>query len=320
MTCSPKLFFVSVFPALLLLIPPGTSSQSPAAAGVKITARYTYSGMSIERTQYFQGDRKRLDYRNSAGETKRADGSIDLLYGPHIASITRCDLGKMFELNLDAREYHRSPYPPQPLSAEQMKAIGLKPYQGDLPTAPTLLIEITARDTGERKEMFGYTARYVIRTRKETPLEGSHTQPAETVEDGWFIDLDNQISCERTWRDAQRAHVNVAARLINANAPPELPKFVVVGEQETGFAVESSATSRMTYALPDGTKKEFTSTYETTVTRLEDGPLDPSLFDVPAGFREVAHIDTNQPVDWQTAWAIAWMRFKPASRSCSTEA
>jgi hypothetical protein len=127
---------------------------------------------------------------------------MDLRYGPHIASITRCDLWKMYELNLDAREYQGAPYPPQPFTKEQMKATGINP-QGDLPATPRLLIEITTRDKGERKVMFGHTARRVIRTWKETPLEGSYSQPQEIVEEGWFIDLDNQISCDRKWREGQ---------------------------------------------------------------------------------------------------------------------
>jgi hypothetical protein len=310
MRCSPKLLFAGVFPLLLVLIPPNGSSQSPVqAAGVKMTVRTTIDGMSSELTEYFQGDRKRLEYRNATGGAKRPDGSIDWRYGPRIASITRCDLGKMYELNLDAREYHGARYPPQPFTKEQMNAMGIKP-QGDLPLTPTLLMEIATRDTGERKEMFGHTARHVIRTRKETPLEGSHSQPQETAEDGWFIDLDNQISCDRKWRGGGRAHAFVAARLGNGNAPPELPKFVEVGKQETGFAVQSRMTTRGVYVLPDGTKKDSTSTFETAVTLLEEGPLDPALFEIPAGFREVAHVETNPPLDWQTAWANAWVRFK----------
>ena len=50
--------------------------------------------------------------------------------------------------------------------------------------------------------------------------------------------------------------------------------------------------------------------YETTVTNLEEGPLDSAVFEVPAAFRQVAYIETSPPVGWQTAWAIAWGQFK----------
>lgn len=310
MRSSSKLFLVGLLPLLLVLMTSDGSSHSPVeVVGVKLTLLNMFNGMSSERTQYSQGDRKRLEYRNTAGGAKQADGSMDLRYGPHMASITRCDLGKIYELNLDAREYHGSSYPPQPFTQERMKAMGVKP-QGDLPTTPTLLIEITTRDTGERKQMFGHTARHVIRTRTETPLEGSHAQAQDSVEDGWFIDLDTGISCDRKWREGERAHSHVAAWLKDASAPPELPKFVEVGSRETGFAMESRTTTRGAYVSPDGTKKESTSTSETTVILLEERPLDLAVFEVPVGFREVAHVDANTSVNWQMSWANAWVRFE----------
>src|ERR1700730_235755 len=57
-------------------------------------------------------------------------------------------------------------------------------------------------------------------------------------------------------------------------------------------------------------EKRGYSTYETTVANLEEGPLDSAVFEVPAGFRPVAYIETSPPVDWQTAWVNAWLQFK----------
>ncbi len=305
-----KLFLGLLFLLSSLWASPQSADQKPAKiVGLKITVRDAFNGMSRERTQYFQGDRKRLDYQNTTGGPRRADGSVDMRYGPHIASITRCDLGKMYELNLDSGEYDAAPYPPQPFTKEQMAASGIKP-QGELPAAPTLLVEVTTRDTGERKDMLGHAARHVITTRKETPLEGSHSQPKESVTDGWYSDLATEISCDWNRLERKRGYAHVAGRLVNANAPPELPKFVEVGERETGFPLESTTTMRWAYLLPDGTKKEATSTFETKVTVFAEGPLDPALFEIPKGFREVAHIDTSPKLDWQTAWNNAWVRFK----------
>lgn len=308
MQSSPKLFSVFFSSLLLVLTARDAASQSPSAApGVKMTVRFGASGMSGEQTIYIRGDRKRMDYRNATGGATRADGSIDVRYGPRIASITRCDLGQMLELNLDAREYRAVPYPPNPFTKEQMEARGIKPQSG-VPSEPTLLIETATVDTGERKEMFGHTARHVVITRKQTPLEGSQSQPQETVTDGWYIDLDNRISCDRKWREG--AHAYVYARSSTDGRAPDRAKFVDVGKPETGFAVELKTTMRGTFTLPDGTRKENASTSETTVTRLEEGPLDAAVFEVPAGFRQVARIETSPPVDWQTAWVNAWVRFK----------
>jgi hypothetical protein len=210
-------------------------------------------------------------------------------------------------LNLDAREYRAVPYPPNPFTKEQMEARGIKPQSG-VPSEPTLLLETTTVDTRERREVFGHTARHVITTRKQTPLEGSQSQPQETVTDGWYIDLDNRISCDRKWREG--AHAYVYARSSTDSRAPDRPKFVDVGKPEAGFAVDLKTTTRGTYAMPDGTRKESTTTSEMAVTQLQEGPLDAAVFEVPAGFRQVAHIETSPPVDWQTAWVNAWVRFK----------
>src|SRR5260370_16657719 len=95
--------------------------------------------MSSERTMYCQGGRKRLDFRSSSGGARRADGSVDVRYGPHIASITRCDVGQIFQLNLDAHEYSSAPHPPQPVPNRQMGTIWLKAAPATHPpTKPTL--------------------------------------------------------------------------------------------------------------------------------------------------------------------------------------
>ena len=128
---------------------------------------------------------------------RKADGSQQWLSGPRLAAITRCDLGQLFELNLDAAEYVSAQYPPKPLTQEEIEARGLNKVDMSQSRKPTLRIETTTVDTGERKEFFGHIARHVIITRKQIPLEGSHSEPQETVTDGWYIDLDPQVSCDR---------------------------------------------------------------------------------------------------------------------------
>ncbi len=308
MPSAPILFSVLFSSFLLVLATRDAASQSPPPEpGIKMTLRFGSSGIANEQTIYLRGDRRRMDYRNATGDAKRDNGSSDVRYGPHIASITRCDLGQMLELNLDSREYRSVPYPSQPFTKEQMEARGIKPQTG-VPGQPTLLIETTTVDTGERKEIFGRTARHVITTRKQTPMDGSQAQPQETVTDAWYIDLDNRISCDRKWRDG--AHTYVYARSSKDGSASDRPKFVDVGKPETGFAVELKTTTHATYAMPDGSKRESTTTSEMAVMQLQEGPLDPALFEIPAGFRQVAHIETSPPADSQTAWVNAWGRFK----------
>ena len=100
-------------------------------------------------------------------------------YGPRLAVIIRCDLGQEFELNLDAGEYQAAPYPPKPLSKAQAEALGLKPLQFVASDKPTLRIETTTLDTGERKEFFGVSIQDIAQAVRKCHGEIQMTLAAE---------------------------------------------------------------------------------------------------------------------------------------------
>ncbi|MGH9511194.1 MAG: hypothetical protein ACRD2U_03555 [Terriglobales bacterium] len=271
-----------------------------------MTIRRVFAGNPTDETIYVQGDRKRMEFRNYSGQRK-ADGSQQWLSGPRLAALTRCDLGQVFELNLDAAEYVSAPYPPKPLTQAEIEARGLGKQDMSPSRKPTLRIETTTVDTGERKEFFGHIARHVIITGKQIPLEGSHSEPQETVTDGWYIGLDPQVSCDRKLSRGKRAH----SYLVAGRQPAEKPEFVDIGEPETGFAVQLVMVSKGTYTLPDGTIKQTDSKSETLVTHLELGSLDPGLFEIPPGFKRVKHIERNPGTPTSSSQTIdLWERFK----------
>jgi len=277
--------------------------QASENTGIKMTIRRIFAGNSSDQTIYVQGDRKRMEFRNYAGQQK-ADGQ-QWSSGPRLVAITRCDLGQIFELNLDAAEYVSAPYPPKPLTQAEIEGRGLRKADISQSSEPTLRIETTTLDTGERKEFFGHTARHVIITRKQIPLERSHSEPQETVTDGWYIDLDPQVSCDRRPRKGKQAHAYLVAR----NKPAEKPEFVDIGESETGFPVQSSMVSKGTYTLPGGTNKQTNSKTETLVTQLELGSLDPGLFEIPPRFKHVLQIERNPKLSASPTQDF-WERFK----------
>jgi hypothetical protein len=270
------------------------SAQLPATRGIKMTVRHTVYGTSSERATYFRSDARRVEYRNLIGHQ----------FGPHIASIERCDLGEAFELNLDQHEYDARTYPPKPLAKEELAKWGLRPPQVAAQGAATLRIEVTTVDTGERKDFFGHPARHVVSATKEMPLEDSHSEERESVTDGWYIDLDTRISCDPRWPLNKKGF----ARLTSGNAPLERIEFLQSGDAETGFPVESKVTSKSGFALPDGTRKETTSKISMRIVEFVEGPLDPGLFEVPTGFKKVARINSNQPGDGLSAIKIAWQQ------------
>jgi hypothetical protein len=297
---------MSFSPALFLLFGIPLLQVATTVRGIKMVVRHTAGGMSSEQTLYIAPDRKRVEFRNSTGGPTRPDGSMVVRYGPPLAAITRCDLGQSFELNLDTNEYVAAPYPPKPLSQTEIETRGLKAPKFSASDNPTLRIEITTVDTGERRDVFGHTARHVITTTRQIPLLGSKSLAQQTVTDGWYIDLDTRISCDRKWTEGKRVHHYLAS----GNAPIEKMEFVDKGEPERGFPVELKTTSLHTILLPDGGKQEHTSTNETLVSVLEEGPLDSKLFDTPPGFRQVEHIERNPTAVSPSGWSVAWYQLK----------
>ncbi|HTD22242.1 MAG TPA: hypothetical protein VK738_06290 [Terriglobales bacterium] len=276
-------------------------------SGLKITVRNTFAGMPSEQTTYIQGDRRRREYRNAQG-SPRSDGSMDMSYGPHLVAITRCDLGQAFELNLDKNEYEAMAYPPKPLrlSKAEMDAMQQRTPQVAKAGNATLRIETTTVDTGERKQIFGHTARHVMITSRSVPLAGSKATAYESASDGWYIDLDTRISCDMKWPEGKRGFSYLSA----GNAPGEKIEFVSHGDPETGAPVDLKFTSSQTIVLPDGTTQTHTSISQTQVTSLEQRPLDPALFAVPTGFRQVEQIERNPRPNFAAQLSMAWEEFK----------
>ena len=155
---------------------------------------------------------------------------------------------------------------------------------------PTLLIETTTEDTGERKQMFGYMARHVITTVKQIPLVESGQIPQETVTDGWYIDLDTSVSCAK---ESSAYSGLLVSGTRKSGEPPQIPvlTFKNIGKAETGFALMTTQFHRLISSSADAsTQKKEEPTNEMQVTELSRRPLDDSLFEVPKNFRKVEQI------------------------------
>jgi hypothetical protein len=248
--------------------------------GSKVVVQNNLAGRLSEVTTYMASDRRRIEIRSSV-QRKNPDGSTETMDRTNVV-IMRCDLGQSFTLNLETKEYTASVFPPVPLTAEQRESLGLNkpPSEG----TPTLRLETTTVDTGERKEFFGRLARHVIITTKQTPLEGSHAEAGETVSDGWYIDFERRLACEPR-RDGANGWLGASGG--RREVQPEKPEFVNTGPRESGFPVRVKRTSPATKTWPDGRTESFQSRVESEVTQFEEGPLDPALFEVPADFKKV---------------------------------
>src|SRR5215213_3971112 len=114
-------------------------------ADVKIKSKQTISGQFYENTTYIKGKRQRSESMNGM-----------------MINLTQCDLRRGVQLNSQTKTY-------------MVNSFGEAVQPGAKPTAATdangvvqaggrVTTTITTKDTGERKQMFGFTARHLIIT------------------------------------------------------------------------------------------------------------------------------------------------------------
>jgi hypothetical protein len=277
-------------PFLLGFILVAMATNASARPDLKITTVRRWPGGlpdSVE-TQFIQPDRMRTEGQHGYREALWSGGPSASFRSPRSAQIIRCDLGQSFTVNLDERKYSSQPYPRVPTEAERQAYAARVPQIEK--AKPTVLVEITTKDTGERKQMFGYTARHVITTRTDTPLEDTtaskgFTARNEYVTDGWYIDLDPTISCM-----PKPAAGTFAYGFLTSGQAPDTPTLKLIGKPETGFAQQTKMTSRSTITSADGSKREFVNISEAEVTELSSDSLDAGLFEVPAKFERVSQM------------------------------
>ena len=232
----------------------------PAASDLKITYKQTTSGQAMESTTMLKGLRER-------NETRMGQG-MDMV------NITQCDLKRTIQLSDTARKYvitpmnttsastGATPTPATP-AAEPIRRGGVVTYT------------TTATDTGERKEMFGFTARHI----KTTMVIASSPDACSPSNfkmdlDGWYIDFSYGLQCEMPQAQAQ----------FNPGVPGgcrDRYEFKNVGNVKRGYPLVET----MTMYGADG-KVVTTTTKE--VVDLSREPLDAALFDIPTGYTEAA--------------------------------
>ncbi|HKZ81648.1 MAG TPA: hypothetical protein VJ124_25495 [Pyrinomonadaceae bacterium] len=236
------------------------AGQRQAPPDLKITYRVTSAGQPMESTTMIKGARERNEMRTG--------------YGMDTVSITQCDLRRTIQLSERAKKYVIT-------SMAQNEATPAARDRGPTSSTPAdkrrggvVTYTTSSIDTGERKEMFGFTARHVkssIKIESSPDACSPVNQRMET--DGWYIDLSFGLDCE-----PGRFQPSSSASPTAAGCRDQV-RFRREGAARTGYPLIE--TMRM-YG-PDG-KEIFTTTKE--VLDLSRQPLDAALFEIPAGYTE----------------------------------
>lgn len=225
-----------------------------AFADVKIKTKQTMSGQSSENTTYIKGKRQR---------TEMGDGVM--------VSITQCDLGRDVQIAPATKTYTVSYY----TDANGNPTVPVEPGKS-VPVTKGGIVTVTTtiKDTGERKQMFGYTARHIIQTiEMVSSPDACYPQNTKMQMDQWVIDAEFALAC--TQNNGYRGYNG------GKNGGCQ-DKFVpkTIGSAKSGYAVWQKMTS-----FDASGKESFSMIQE--VIELSKEPLDQALFEVPGDFREV---------------------------------
>lgn len=240
--------------AFLLLCVAGSAAS--AHADVKIKSRQTMQGQTYENTTYIKGKRQRSEQM-----------------GGQMTTIQQCDLRRDIQIMAQMKAYTIRPYDTNDAATEKTSA-DASATPGATTKGGLVTSTVTTRDTGERKQMFGYTARRII-TITETKSSPDSCSPmnVKMETDGWYIDASFVLQCDIERANAYRA----PNRMGGCRDRYEMKQ---IGTAKRGYPVWE----KMTMYGEDG-RESFSTINE--VIELSQTTLDAALFDVPADYREV---------------------------------
>ena len=232
--------------------------EKPIKGDFKITIKTTMAGMPRQSTTMIKGLRER-------SETNMSMGGMNMSQ----TSITQCDLRRTIQINDRARKYMISPMDSDESTASTT-GTDAAAMSGPSRRGGDVTMSVNTTDTGERKEMFGFTARHLKRTMiSQSSPDACQQQHMKIETDGWYINLEYGLSCP-----SQR--------------PPQRPGMASTGCRDR-YQYKHNGPSNLGYPLIETTtmygadgSATFTMTKE--VIELSRQTLDAALFDVPAGY------------------------------------
>ena len=234
----------------------GIILSSTAFADVKIKSKQTMGGQAYENTTYIKGKRQRSESMNGM-----------------MINLTQCDLRRGVQLNSQTRTYMINPF--NDGSAASTNTTASLEKNGVVVAGGKVTTTVTIKDTGERKQMFGFTARHLIITMETTSSPDACNKTNTKMQtDGWYIDAEFVLDCD--WGIQGGRNPSKAA-----GGCQDKYEMKTVGTAKRGYPVYEKMT------MFDEAGKE-TYSMVTEVVELSRATLEASLFEVPADYREVS--------------------------------
>lgn len=214
-------------------------------------------GNRMETILYIKGQRMRNESAASMGFT----------------TILQCDLKRTLTINEKTKTYLITPTDGTnaPAGVGDGGASGSPAAQNQPQRGGVVNVTTTINDTGERKEMFGFTARRIKTSleKKASPDACDTNQKVET--DGWYIDFQYSFECPGQPQKSQ----SMPMRPQQPGCKDEI-RTKTIGSAKLGFPLILTTT----VYHPDGRTTSMTQ----EVLELSREPLSAALFDIPEGY------------------------------------
>jgi hypothetical protein len=233
-------------------------SASIALADIKVTTKSTAGGQSYTSTTYIKGARQRIE-------------------GMGYTMIYQCDLKRMIQINDKTKTYFITP-----LGGETGGAGGAKTHGHNSSTRRGGVVTYTTTvvDTGERKEMFGLTARHLKTKTVVEASEGACTPMNMEMEaDGWYVDLPGGLDCTT---DSPAPQFSAG----QSDCVDEV-RYKTQGTAKAGYPLTTTTRMKFNMGADAPAVNMPTSESMQEVVEFSKSPLSAALFDIPAGYTEV---------------------------------
>jgi hypothetical protein len=242
-----------------------TDADKPITGDFKITIKTTVAGQSTQSTTMIKGSRERTETAINAGS-----------YSMKTTSITQCDQRRTIQINDRARKYFITSMDGDDASGTSTTAPGAPAATGDSRRGGVVTMNINTVDTGERKEMFGFTARHLKRTMTMQSSADACNQTQMKIEtDGWYINLEYGLNCA-------------------SNRPPQTGGRPSASGCRDRYEYKTTGPAHLGYPLLEtttmyGADGSVTTSITKEVIELSRQTQDAALFDIPAGYSQASN-------------------------------
>jgi hypothetical protein len=281
-----------ILPILLFIVGLGVNTTESHAQQYKFKQVNSMMGMKSETTVYVKGMRKR---------TESGSGMMGMPATP--TTIEQCDLQRRIKLNDKKKRYFIEPFEKETEEIEETEKPVVKqktpvvkqpkekipPNKQVVKKGGVITNSYAIIDTGERKNMHGFTARHIWTVQKMMPSADACTMKDSMIikTDGWYIDLP-KFNCPISYKPNTKMLRQMQRQEEEETDEPAMPEckdsFVNrrSGKGKLGFILSETRTMKMGGKTQ---KTEFTTNIETM--EFSTAKLDSMLFEIPPGYTEV---------------------------------